>query len=191
MNSRLERIAMPIIRTVVIVVVFQLLAVPLDLYVFEGRGLPILVHLVVAALAIAIRWETELTLLRWKKEAAERNEATSTLAVSFRTALGLGQLLEAVRPLRGYVWTQGQKVSWGRYVRGVGQDATITILCDESRYILEMEFPLDGPVKPSLRAEVFSAACQQFLPLMKAQHVCEEPDTYLILGRSKQAGRGQ
>jgi hypothetical protein len=172
-----ERIAMwlRIIRIVVIVVVFELVAIPLRLFVLKSWDLPFPVHFAVAFIAFLVGSIAELHRLRREKEAAEKNEATSTLAVSFKAALSLGQLLEAVHTVRGYTWTEGQKAALGRYIRGIRKEATVTVLCYESRYLLEMEFPLDGPVKPAHRAEVFAAVCQELLPLMQAHKVREEP----------------
>jgi hypothetical protein len=62
----------------------------------------------------------------------------------------------------------------GRYIRGTGRGHTLKILRYEARYVLEIEFPLDGPVEPSRREELFSAVQHDLLPRMQAAHVREE-----------------
>jgi hypothetical protein len=150
--------------------------------------LPLPVHLLVDLIAFTVGWVAELHLLCREKEAAGNDEATSTLAVSFKAAPGLGQLLEAVRPVGGFAWTEGQKAGLGRYIRGTRRDATVTILSYESRYVLEMEFALDGPVQPSHRADVFTAVCQELLPLLQARLVREEPAAFVEPWRRQQVG---
>ncbi len=163
-----------IIRVLVVVAVYELIAAALVLFVFRSWPLPLLIQLVAIFLAGLTGWVVEDHLRQEEKKAAEHNEATSGLAVSFRTPLSLGQLLESVRSARDYAWTEGEKAGFGKYLRGTGKGATLKILPWQKRYVLEIEFPLDGVVKPSGRQEMFAAVQQDLLPVMQAELVRDE-----------------
>jgi hypothetical protein len=162
----------PTIRFLVFILVNELIAAPLALFVLQSRPLFLLIHL--GVLARLTWWVVADHLRRQQKKAAEHNEATSMFAVSFRTPLGLGQLLESVRSARDYEWTEGQKTGFGKYLRGTGKGATLKILPCQKRYVLEIEFPLDGVIKPSGRQEMFAAVQQDLLPLLEAEWVRDE-----------------
>jgi hypothetical protein len=164
-----------IVRALVVAVVFELVAVPLSLFVFHSYPMPLLIQIVVLSCASAIGRLVEVDLRQQKerkdKKEAKDNEATCVMTASFKMSLCLEELFESVRSVGGYTWSEGKKAGLGRYIRGINERMTIKIQRYKLGYVLEVEFPLDGPVKPSCREETFIEIQRDLLPRMQVQHV--------------------